>query len=125
VRKLDADGRPVLVSLLPQGVRVDTPGLFGGGPGRRSAIRLEAGEPAREGEELGGLVELRAPDQTLTVELGGGAGYGDPLERPLEAVRRDYAEGLVSERGLAAYGCRLDAGGQVVRAATDGGTGEG
>ena len=30
------------------------------------------------------------------MESGGGGGYGDPLERPAEQVRRDVAEGYVS-----------------------------
>ncbi len=33
----------------------------------------------------------------LNMKTGGGGGYGDPSDRPIEAVRRDIAEGYISE----------------------------
>jgi 5-oxoprolinase (ATP-hydrolysing)/N-methylhydantoinase A len=108
VRKLRDDDRPALVSLHPQGIEIDTPGLFGGGAGRRGAIRLEEeGQPVRGHRELGGLAELRRPAQRLTIELAGGSGYGNPAERPLAEVAADLEAGYVSEHGQAAYGCRI------------------
>lgn len=104
VRKLADDGRPALVSLHPQGIEIDTPGLFGGGPGRRGAIRLEEeGRPDLGHRQLGGLAELRRPSQRLTIELAGGSGYGIPAERSLEDLQRDLEEGYVTEPGKAAY----------------------
>jgi len=45
----------------------------------------------------------------IRVITPGGGGWGDPLERAAEAVRRDVAEGLVSlERARTAYGVVLD-----------------
>jgi 5-oxoprolinase (ATP-hydrolysing) len=118
VRKLHDDGRPVQVGLLPQGVRVDTPGLFEGGAGRRGAIRFEGADgvldTGRDGD-LAGLVELRAGTDRLVLEMGGGSGYGPPADRPVDEVRRDFEAGLITEEGLAAYGCRLDASGRVQR----------
>jgi N-methylhydantoinase B/oxoprolinase/acetone carboxylase alpha subunit len=120
VRKLHDDGRPVQVGLLPQGVRVDTPGLFGGQAGRRGAIRFESAAGVRDtaaddGSELAGLVELREPGDRLALEMGGGSGSGAPAERPVEEVQADLDAGLVTEAGLAAYGCRLDESGRVAR----------
>lgn len=112
VRKLHDDGRPVQIGLLPQGVRTDIPGLFGGRPGRRGAIRLSGVE---EGGELPGLVDLRAATDRLELEMGGGSGYGEPTDRPLAEVQADFDAGLVTEAGLRAYGCRLNAGGRVER----------
>jgi 5-oxoprolinase (ATP-hydrolysing)/N-methylhydantoinase A len=111
VRKLHDDGRPVQIGLLPQGVRTDIPGLFGGRPGRRGAIRFDGLE---EGE-LPGLLELRSGTDRLELEMGGGSGYGEPTDRPLAEVQADFDAGLVTEEGLAAYGCRLDVSGRVER----------
>ena len=45
------------------------------------------------------------PGERVVSFTGGGGGYGDPLERDAELVRRDVAEGWVSrERALEAYG---------------------
>jgi 5-oxoprolinase (ATP-hydrolysing) len=108
MRKLYDDGQPAFVGLHPQGIEVETPGLFGGRAGRRADIRLEEDWTVRSHSELGGLAELRRPSQILMIELAGGSGYGDPSERPVEEVARDLEEGLVTPGGLAAYGC--DAG---------------
>lgn len=116
IRKLADDGEPALIHLHPQGVRVDVPGLFGGEPGTRAGMVLESNGERLGPDELGGLAELTHPDQHLTIELGGGAGFGLPTERPLEAVRRDFEHGLITREGLARYGCNLDAAGQVQRA---------
>lgn len=113
VRKLYEDENPVLMSLHPQGMLVDTPGLFGGRPGRRANVRLQEDGDAREGMELGGLAQLRRRSQLLIIELAGGSGYGDPEERPVEEVRRDLEEGLVTEHGVRAYGCEVDDSGEV------------
>jgi len=40
-------------------------------------------------------LELSA-GEVCAVEAGGGGGYGDPLDRPPEAVQRDVREGYVS-----------------------------
>lgn len=114
VRKRVDDGRPVELSVTPQGVQVEVPGLFGGEAGRRARIRIESDDGAAAGP-VPGLVALRRTGERVTVELGGGSGYGNPAERPLEEVRRDFDEGLISQAGLAAYGCRLDAAGHIVR----------
>ena len=104
LRKLADDGRPALVSLHPQGIEIDTPGLFGGRSGRRGAIHLEEEGMAVQGHrELGGLAELRRPGQRLTIELAGGSGYGNPTERPPEDVARDLEEGYITERGREPY----------------------
>lgn len=115
VRKLYDDGRPALMSLHPQGMLVSTPGLFGGGPGRRADLVLEEAGRRVAGLALGGLVELRRPSQRLTIELAGGSGYGDPRERPLEWVQRDLDEGLVTPDGAAAYGCQVGPDGTARR----------
>jgi 5-oxoprolinase (ATP-hydrolysing)/N-methylhydantoinase A len=115
LRKLYDDDLPVLLSLSAQGMLSETPGLFGGHAGRRAWLRLEEGVQAVEGVALGSLVELRRPEQRLTVELGGGSGYGPPAERPLDQVQEDVDTGLITAAGAASYGCDVDAAGRVRR----------
>jgi N-methylhydantoinase B len=50
------------------------------------------------------LIELRGPEDVVTVETAGGSGFGDPRTRPAAAVQKDLEEGYVTADGLAAYG---------------------
>lgn len=117
LRKLGDDGRPALVSVQPQGVLVDVPGLHGGLPGRRAGVRLDEDGDTTEGPALGGLAELERPAQRLTIELAGGSGFGDPHDRAPALVQTDLDEGLITPSGLRAYGCGADAAGRVRRTA--------
>jgi len=113
VRKLLDDGRPTLASLHPDGVMTRTPGLFGGRPG--GAVRGVMLDPAGRVVHdygIGALVTLSAPDQILEIRLAGGAGYGDPLDRPVDEVQRDLDLGYVTAEGTERdYGCVLVNGG--------------
>jgi 5-oxoprolinase (ATP-hydrolysing)/N-methylhydantoinase A len=61
---------------------------------------------------IGALVTLSAPNQILELRLAGGAGYGDPLDRPVDEVQRDLALGYVTAEGTERdYGCALANGG--------------
>lgn len=115
LHKVRDDGEPALIHLHPQGVRVAVPGLFGGEAGRQANVVLDAAGERFGPEDVGGLAELTRPDEHLTIELGGGAGFGPPEERPLTAVQHDFDEGLVTPEGLSRYGCLLEADGQVRR----------
>ncbi len=120
VRKLHDDGRPVLAGLHPDGVLTRTAGLFGGREGGpvRGVTRNAAGELLAD-HGIGGLVTLTRPDEILEVQLAGGAGYGDPLERAVDDVQRDLDEGRVSREGAARdYGCAIGASGAVDGEAT-------
>lgn len=53
--------------------------------------------------------DVRAPGELWILRMGGGGGYGDPLERDAEAVVVDLDEGLISERvATEVYGVRRD-----------------
>jgi N-methylhydantoinase B len=73
--------------------RVDHParGRRGGGAGAATTIRRDDGTAMRgKGKQFvphGGRVMMAFP---------GGAGYGDPAERPRELVKRDLARGYIS-----------------------------
>src|SRR2546427_302630 len=113
VRKLFHDGQPTLASLHPDGVMTRTPGLFGGRPG--GAVRGVMLDPAGRVVHdygIGALVTLSAPDQILEIRLAGGAGYGDPLDRPVDEGQRDLDLGYVTAEGTERdYGCVLVNGG--------------
>ena len=52
---------------------------------------------------------LVANGTRVIVHTGGGGGWGDPLDRDIEAVRRDVDEGLVSlEAARDDYGVVID-----------------
>lgn len=78
------------------GVRLDrtthpTLGVFGGGSGSTSAVAVD-GQPVHPKKTL-----HLAPGQVYSVRTAGGAGYGDPSERPVELVEADVRGGYVSE----------------------------
>jgi N-methylhydantoinase B len=76
-------------------VRLGCYGLNGGKAGQPFCVTVDAEGAAIE---LGGLVdgELVLAGQVVKVVTTGGGGWGDPLEREPEMVRRDVAEGRVS-----------------------------
>jgi N-methylhydantoinase B len=83
-------------------------GLFGGQPGSCNLAFVNQG---REGErELKSkeAVQLKAGDTYSSYPSGGG-GWGDPLERDPEAVRRDARDQIISlESALDLYGVVLE-----------------
>src|SRR5207302_1511566 len=87
----------------PDGVLTRTPGLFGGRPGGpvRGVMLNPAGEVVQD-YGIGALVTLSSTDEILELRLAGGAGYGDPLDRPVDAVQRD-----LDGRYVTADGARL------------------
>ena len=97
LRKLYDDGLPTLVTVYPEGVGVTSPGLFGGAPGGavHGCVQDAEGGMVRDCG-TGELVTLVTTDRIVDVQLGGGAGYGDPRERSRAAVDEDVADGLVS-----------------------------
>jgi len=102
-------------------------GIFGGYPGAPSILDLLQGTSLGQHlasnsmpgtlEELGGThtilpytdFEIREND-VLYYTLGMGGGYGSPLDREPESVRRDVEDELVSpEAALTVYGVVIDA----------------
>lgn len=86
-------------------------GLAGGRASRTSGAAIERADGTREEAPSKATLRLRAGDR-LEVQIGGGGGYGDPLERPAAAVAADVADGFTSaERAAAEYGVVLRADG--------------
>ena len=120
VRKLHDDGRPALAGLHPDGILTRTAGLFGGragGPVR--AVTRNADGEVEVDHGIGGLVTLTRPDEILEVQLAGGAGYADPLDRAIDEVQRDLDDGYVTLEGAERdYGCAVGPSGRIDREAT-------
>lgn len=91
------------VSTLIERTRFPGNGLAGGRPGSVGSFHLDSGErppPKR-------FVPL-PKDAQVHLVLPGGGGYGDPRQRPVEAVLRDVVEGYVSlEAAEREYGVRI------------------
>jgi 5-oxoprolinase (ATP-hydrolysing)/N-methylhydantoinase A len=120
VRKLADDARPVFAGVHPDGVLTRPPGLFGGsrgGPVR--AVLLDAHGQVVTDYGTGALVELTRTNEILEVQLGGGAGYGDPRDRPVAEVEEDLRGGYVTLTGAERdYGCVVAPDGRIDLAAT-------
>ena len=69
-------------------------GMLGGGPGVRGEFLLDG----RKSSQPKALLTLR-PDQRVQLNLPGGGGFGDPLERDPGMVLADVVEGYVSVAG--------------------------
>lgn len=103
-----ADGQPFLVFLSVERVKHPARGRAGGGNGAPGRIRVD------DGAELPGKGEVRIePGQTLVFETPGGGGFGDPETRPQVLIRKDLAEGLVSQEAAEELYCLKPEGGRA------------
>ncbi len=79
-------------------------GAAGGRAGGLSAFRLNSGTPVERDLGNTDIVSLQ-PGDRLLVQAGGSGGWGDPLQRPVEAVLKDVLNGFVTaERAREDYG---------------------
>lgn len=83
-------GHPMTISVLAACTEFAPTGVLGGQPGRLRSVHVNG----RAVHSMGRYV-LQPGDTLVTSEAGGG-GYGDPFERPAEAVLADLAAGFVS-----------------------------
>ncbi len=86
-------------------------GVAGGLAGRRSDV-WKYGPDDRDRQDLPKVSqEVLQPGEVLVSESCGGGGYGDPLDRDPEKVRRDVREGFVTiEKAREIYGVVIDPG---------------
>lgn len=108
------DGAPMGVFAMFDRVKSRPRGRNGGAEGAAGKVELASGAALKA---MG--YQLVPADDRLRLSLPGGAGFGDPLDRPPERVAADVADGLI-ERDSAErdYGVVLDAKGGVDDAAT-------
>jgi N-methylhydantoinase B len=92
-------------------------GMNGGAPGQCGAVVLNPGAPGERRLPKIDVLGLE-PGDVLSVRSPGGGGYGDPFERPAEAVRDDVRAGLLTDdHAREWYGVVLS-GGEVEEEAT-------
>ena len=119
-RKLENDGRPCQVGLYPTGVLKPVAGLFGGRSGGRAGGIVGRFDGATRDVGVGALSVLETTVEYAELRVAGGSGFGDPMERPIEAVQRDLDAGYVTAEGAEReYGCVVDADGIIDRAASE------
>ena len=90
-------------------VKIKPWGLEGGkeASGSRYYKRLRDGESVPLPSKFQGII--LKPGERIVIETAGGGGWGDPLARDSELVRRDVVEGLITlERAREAYGVVID-----------------
>jgi N-methylhydantoinase B len=76
---------------------VDPPwGLHGGGAGATNSAIVRRADGTEQVVLKGTEIPLATGD-VVTFLTAGGGGYGEPKQRAAEAVKRDVAEGVISE----------------------------
>ncbi len=109
-------------SLLSDGAIVPAFGVLSGHSGKplSSWVQFEDDREqafATPGKVGGHVVE---EGQRVVLRSAGGGGYGNPLERPAQAVAEDFRLGYISASALAeSYGVALDTAGEVDVEATE------
>ncbi len=83
-------GAAVTIACMGQKTDFPAAGMAGGRPGLLRQFRIKG-----DAVDARGMFEV-APGEALTLIEAGGGGFGQPLERDREAVRRDLELGLIS-----------------------------
>jgi N-methylhydantoinase B len=105
---------PYVVSCLSDRMRFAAQGYLGGFPGGHGGFKTSHGD--RPNPKLS---QVLAPGTRFTLDLPGGGGFYDPLERDPQAVAWDVSEGLVSVASAERYyGVKVTRVGRVVDAET-------
>jgi N-methylhydantoinase B len=85
------------------------PGLFGGEPAALNELRIEYPDGSVRLWGSKELIEGLPPGIRVVSTNGGGAGYGDPFQRPAHLVLAEARDGLLSvEKARSSYGVVID-----------------
>jgi N-methylhydantoinase B len=101
----------VTLSVMAERSRFSPQGLFGGEPGRSAHFVLNPGSgEVRHPSKFSVMVPA---GNVISLQLGGGGGYGPPSDREPQKVAADVRSGRVSrQRAQAVYGVVLDVNGK-------------
>lgn len=103
---------PVNLGIQSGRYRYPPEGLFGGGHGAKAQF-LVNGEPGNPF----GLTRMK-PGDVIVIDVAGGGGFGDPLQRDPGMVQEDVLQGYVSlEKARQDYGVVIDPGTRLVDSA--------
>ena len=87
-------------------------GLEGGREGAGNELAIRPGRDAPWQESFNNakfIFDLKKDGDAFRIRAGGGGGYGNPWERPVEKVREDVRQGYVSLKAAAElYGVIID-----------------
>jgi 5-oxoprolinase (ATP-hydrolysing) len=109
-----------MVGLYPEGVGLKPEGLFGGRPGApgKGAVKGPDDITARD-VGTGEMVALTDPKTEIEGRIAGGSGFGEPWQRPIEAVQTDLDDDYITPEGARRdYGVILGADGRIDPVAT-------
>lgn len=85
-------------------------GFFGGRAGARNSITLTFPDGTERQAKSKEIIRGIQPGTVFNQKAGGGGGYGEPFERPADAVLAEVKDGLLSiEAARADYGVAVDA----------------
>jgi 5-oxoprolinase (ATP-hydrolysing)/N-methylhydantoinase A len=104
-RRLEGGAEPISVGLFPEGWGIKPMGLFGGQPGGPPHAGVHGADGSFHDVGTGETVSLFDAQTMIEAQIAGGAGFGDPGERALEAIAADLEDGYITEAGaLRDYG---------------------
>jgi 5-oxoprolinase (ATP-hydrolysing) len=120
-RRLDSGADPISVGLFIEGWGLKNDGLFGGHAAPAAYAGVRGPEPESWLDSGAGQVVNLLDNRTeIEAQIAGGAGYGPPEERALDALAADIADGYITvERAAADYGCVFDDSGRIDPIATE------
>jgi N-methylhydantoinase B len=85
------------------------PGLFGGEPAGLNELRIEYPDGRVRLWGSKEMIDDLPPGTRIVSVNGGGAGYGDPMDRSAELVLQEVRDGLLSvEKARRSYGVAVD-----------------
>ncbi|MFN0163104.1 MAG: hydantoinase B/oxoprolinase family protein [Burkholderiales bacterium] len=118
VRRVEVLGDGLRYSLLSDRNLMPPGGVNGGESGAPNRYEVRRGGAALEVSEFPGKVAnfLLEKGDVLCMMSSGGGGFGPPTGRPLDRIRDDLVEGLITADGLRAYGATLGPNGELARA---------
>lgn len=106
--RIGPEGGPAELTVNTDRIFLSPYGLFGGYPGRHGRVVVTSSAETEEGTETGKGSFAVPEGSTLLLRTPGGGGYGSPLRRDPDAVRRDVENGVVTaERAHEDYGVVL------------------
>jgi N-methylhydantoinase B len=116
--EFEPDGCNVDVAYVCDGVTNGPAGARGGFAGAGASQGIRSADGTIRALERATVARLEQGEVLFSLTTGGG-GYGSPLDRAVERVRHDVAEGWISpSRARDVYGVAIDANGEVDKHAT-------
>lgn len=120
-RRIEVGADGLWFSLLSDRNLIPPGGVNGGGSGAGNRYEVLRGGAPIEVSAFPGKVAnfpLRTGD-VVWMQSSGGGGFGDPAERPLDALAEDLRDGIVSPSGLRDYGAAVSGTGEPTRSPCD------